>query len=133
MSKEDGLKTNGFASEKVQGFLKEVDKIDDWAASEIGKINNKKKEKLGDVRSAADQIGIKKSVFNATMKEHRLIRKADAVRDSFAANHEDDHDLVDQLDNVRLAAGLPLFEAADAKVVSIEAADHGAFACLASI
>lgn len=107
---KDGVKTNGFNKEKVRGFLKEVDKIDDWAASEHGKISNKTKERLGNVREHAESIGIQPRVMNAVIKEHRLRRKADGIRDDFADNiGQDDSAIVDQLDNVRLAAQLPLF------------------------
>lgn len=110
----DDIKTNGFAKTKVAGYLKEVDKIDEWAASEYGKISAKVKDRLNDVREAAEVIGIKKTVMNATIKRHRLQRKADDVRDHFAETiGQGNPDLVDQLDNVMLAAGMDLFDAAD--------------------
>lgn len=109
----EALKTNGFQKEKVQGFLRSVDKIDAWAASEHGKISKKAQDQINDVRDAGERIGIKKRVLNSVIKRHRLQTKADAVPDEFADSvgaGEGNTELIDQMQAVMLAAGLPLFD-----------------------
>lgn len=116
MAKDEGIKTNGFSKKKIKGFLAEVDKIDEWSKEQHDKISAQTADKMAGVRDSAENIGIKNSVLNTAIAEHRLRRKADAKRDEFAAKMgTDNSDLVDQLDAVRLAAGMPLFDAAEAK------------------
>lgn len=107
MASADGIKTNGFNKQKTKAFLAEWEKIEEWAASEIGKIAQKTRDKKEEVLDAAESIGINKSVFRKVAKEAKLLRQADEIRGTI-----DDPDKVDQFDNVKLAAGMTLFDAA---------------------
>ena len=99
---DEALKTNGFSKQKVQKAIK------DWKAAEAvyDAAVDKAEEEFSVVKS--DQIemmkslGIKPSVFRATITKIKLTEKSEKLRDRFA-EHED---VQDQFDNVLLAAGL---------------------------
>ena len=106
MSEDEGL-TNSFSKTKVQKFKKEWERVEADAASEIGSIMKGVKDAKDGILESAEAIGIKKSVFKKVMKKAKLLRQAEEVRSSI-----DDEEVVDQFDNVQLAAGLPLFDMA---------------------
>jgi len=103
--------SNGFSKMKVQGFVKEWQKIEEAASSAIGTIMQKARAQKDDILEAAKGIGIKPKVLRNVIGELKLRAKADDMRDDFAGRN-DDEAVVDMRDNVALAAGLPLFDGA---------------------
>ena len=101
------MASNGFSKMKVQGFVKEWQKIEEAASSAIGTIMQKARAQKDDILEAAKGIGIKPKVIRNVIGEIKLRAKADAMRDDFADGA--DEDVIDMRDNVALAAGLPLF------------------------
>lgn len=113
---EDGIKTNGFNKTKVAGFVKSWTAAEERCAETIAKAMAKCKGEKDDILAAADQIGIKGKVFKNVIAEIKLRAKADAKRDELAESlgeREDAGDVLDQRDAVAMAAGLPLFDAAE--------------------
>jgi hypothetical protein len=107
MAADEVIKTNGFSKKKIRQFLKDVDKADDWSASEHGKISQQMGDKINNVREAGEVIGIKKRVMNRLISIHRTNKKWREGRDDFVQGLGDnDAALGDQLDAVLLAAGL---------------------------
>ncbi len=104
------MATNGFNKQKVKGFIDEWQKIEDEASAKIGAIMSKVKSAKDNILEHAEGIGIKRKVMRNIITEVKLREKADAMRDEFAENN--DEDMIDQRDNVALAAGLTLFDAA---------------------
>lgn len=109
----DGVKTNGFDKAKVQTFIAEWEKTEADASEKIGRIMAKVKSDKDNILEAAENIGIARKVMRSVINEKKLRNKADAARDAFVemlGDTDTKEDMVDQRDNVALAAGLPLFD-----------------------
>lgn len=108
MADDGALKTNGFNSQKVTSLKRQWLDAEEAAASAIAKANAKKKGVIDSVLEAADQMGVKKSNFRKMMLEGKHLRNAEAVRADLEA--KGDQDVLDQFDNLKVAAGMPLFD-----------------------
>lgn len=111
----EGLKTNGFNKKKVVGALKEwdtaqgeFDKIVEEAAAEFAEAKD-------NILGRMEEIGIKRSVMKAIVTEQKLLAKAAGIRNRFA----EDADVQDQFDNVKVAAGLPLWDYATGEAADV--------------
>lgn len=107
MAKDEGIKTNGFNKQKTTAFLKDLDRIEKEEGEAHAKISEKYAGQRETVKEAAEAIGINRRVLGKVSQERKLLRKIDSLRGNLG-----DEDLIDQFDNVKLAGGMTLFDAA---------------------
>ncbi len=102
----DATKTNGFNKEKVQSAKRQWEAAEKAAEKEIEKVKEALGEKKDGILERMETIGIQRGVFKTMVAEGKLRQKADNMREKYAENP----DVQDQYDNVRLAAGMLLFD-----------------------
>lgn len=110
---EEGIKTNGFAKTKVQGFLKDWEKAQEKRDEIVREANEALSAAKDDILERAENLGIQRRVMRNVIAEVQDRARADARREKFAeliADREDKGLILDQRDAVALAADLPLFD-----------------------
>ena len=104
----DGIKTSGFNKSKLRKLWEQWRLAKKNFESANGKAMATLKDAKESIRESIDQMGIKKSVWNAAMQEIELREKADKVRGRF-----NEQAMADQFDSVLTTLGVKLSDTAE--------------------
>jgi hypothetical protein len=97
MARKPKLVTNGYDSEKLQGYLVEIDAADDALLELKTRYMERCKGPRGDIADvfdAAKDAGIPQTAFRAVVKNRRLQRKMTKNTDKLEADDRDSYDRI---------------------------------------